>query len=84
MTGWPRSTPTNWLHNDLEAVTLSRYPELADLKRLLLNEGALGTLMSGSGPTVFGIFKEEGVALQAAHRLKAVTGFWTAAVQGVA
>ncbi len=76
--------PTHWLHNDLEAVTLTRYPELADLKRLILNEGALGTLMSGSGPTVFGIFKEKSVAVQAADRLKAVTGFWTAAVQGVA
>ena len=40
--------------------------------------------MSGSGPTVFGIFKEEGLAVQAATRLKAATGFWTAAVQGVA
>jgi 4-diphosphocytidyl-2-C-methyl-D-erythritol kinase len=76
--------PARWLHNDLEAVTLRRYPELADLKQFLLTEGALGTLMSGSGPTVFGMFSEEGMAVEAAYRLKAATGFWTAAVQGVA
>ena len=76
--------PVGWLHNDLEAVTLRRYPNLLELKEALIAEGAAGTLMSGSGPTVFGIFQEKGPAIQAASRLKAVTGFWTAAVQGVA
>jgi 4-diphosphocytidyl-2-C-methyl-D-erythritol kinase len=75
--------PSSWLHNDLETVTLSRYPELADLKRALLDQGALGALMSGSGPTVFGMFNEERAAHQAASRLGAATGYWTAAVQGV-
>ena len=32
------------------------HPELADLKKMLLRHGALGALMSGSGPTIFGIF----------------------------
>ncbi len=45
------------LWNDLESVTLKRHPELQELKNLLLRKGALGTLMSGSGPTVFGIFE---------------------------
>ena len=76
--------PVSWLHNDLEAVTLSRYPKLLELKEALVTEGATGTLMSGSGPTVFGIFKEKGLAVQAASRLKAATGFWTAVAQGVA
>jgi 4-diphosphocytidyl-2-C-methyl-D-erythritol kinase len=76
--------PVGWLHNDLEAVTLRRYPNLLELKEALIAEGAAGTLMSGSGPTVFGIFQEKGPAIQAASRLKAATGFWTAAVQGVA
>ena len=76
--------PARWLHNDLETVTLSRYPILGDLKQLVLAEGALGTLMSGSGPTVFGMFSEEGMAVQAATRIKAATGFWTATAQGVA
>jgi 4-diphosphocytidyl-2-C-methyl-D-erythritol kinase len=46
------------LHNDLESVSLEMHPELADLKKMLLRHGALGALMSGSGPTVFGIFKD--------------------------
>jgi 4-diphosphocytidyl-2-C-methyl-D-erythritol kinase len=46
------------LHNDLESVSLEMHPELADLKKMLLRHGALGALMSGSGPTVFGIFRD--------------------------
>lgn len=47
------------LHNDLEEVSLKMHPELGDLKEILLRHGALGALMSGSGPTVFGIFSDE-------------------------
>jgi 4-diphosphocytidyl-2-C-methyl-D-erythritol kinase len=46
------------LHNDLESVSLEMHPELNDLKKMLLRHGALGALMSGSGPTVFGIFRD--------------------------
>jgi 4-diphosphocytidyl-2-C-methyl-D-erythritol kinase len=46
------------LHNDLESVSLEMHPELADLKQMLLRHGALGALMSGSGPTVFGIYRD--------------------------
>jgi 4-diphosphocytidyl-2-C-methyl-D-erythritol kinase len=45
------------LHNDLESVSLEIHPELTGLKQMLLRHGALGALMSGSGPTVFGIFR---------------------------
>ncbi len=45
------------LHNDLESVSFKMHPDLADLKKMLLKHGALGALMSGSGPTVFGIFR---------------------------
>ena len=45
------------LENDLEAVVIPRYPVLAEMKELLSRSGALGTLMSGSGPTVFGLFE---------------------------
>jgi 4-diphosphocytidyl-2-C-methyl-D-erythritol kinase len=76
--------PARWLHNDLETVTMRRYPELLEVKWLLRTEGALETLMSGSGPTVFGIFSGEGIAVAAANRIAAATGFWTAAVRGVA
>jgi 4-diphosphocytidyl-2-C-methyl-D-erythritol kinase len=41
------------------------YPELGDLKQILLRHGALGALMSGSGPTVFGIFSDEKAARNA-------------------
>ncbi|MBE7415380.1 MAG: 4-(cytidine 5'-diphospho)-2-C-methyl-D-erythritol kinase [Deltaproteobacteria bacterium] len=44
------------LSNDLEAVTIGRYPEISALKEKLTGAGASGALMSGSGPTVFGVF----------------------------
>jgi 4-diphosphocytidyl-2-C-methyl-D-erythritol kinase len=76
--------PDRWLHNDLESVTLAQHPELVALKAALRQEGALGVLMSGSGPTVFGIFPDESTARQAGARLQARTGLWTAVTQGVA
>ena len=51
--------------NDLETVTLNAYPVLVDMKAWLLHQGALGALMSGSGPTVFGVFSE----VEAARRV---------------
>ncbi|MDA8164139.1 MAG: 4-(cytidine 5'-diphospho)-2-C-methyl-D-erythritol kinase [Desulfobacteraceae bacterium] len=50
------------VRNDLEAVTVGRYPELADIKAHILAAGAQVALMSGSGPTVFGLFLEEAPA----------------------
>ena len=50
--------PFHHLCNDLETVTISWYPEISDIKKALLDQGALGSLMSGSGPTVFGIFSD--------------------------
>lgn len=49
------------LHNDLEKVTIPAYPEIAEIKKFLVNAGAAGALMSGSGPTVFGVFEEPSV-----------------------
>jgi 4-diphosphocytidyl-2-C-methyl-D-erythritol kinase len=46
------------LCNDLESVTISKYPVIGSLKNQLLEHGALGALMSGSGPTVFGLFSD--------------------------
>ena len=57
------------LTNDLEKVTLRRHPVLDHIKTLLLENGARGALMSGSGPTVFGIFTDEESALQAEKNL---------------
>lgn len=44
--------------NILETVTIPAHPEIADIKNCMLENGALGSLMSGSGPTVFGIFDD--------------------------
>lgn len=53
------------LENVLESVTGAEYPIIGDIERLMLEEGALGAIMSGSGPTVFGIFREEKAARRA-------------------
>ncbi len=45
--------------NVLEKAALEKYPLLQEIKDKLKSAGALGTLMSGSGPTVFGIFADE-------------------------
>ena len=46
------------LGNVLETVTIPAHPEIAKIKETMMQEGALGSLMSGSGPTVFGIFDD--------------------------
>lgn len=46
------------LFNDLETVTTSIYPDIALVQKALLMHGAMGALMSGSGPTVFGLFSD--------------------------
>lgn len=53
-----------YLCNDLETVTLAKYPEIEKIKDTLSACGANGTLMSGSGPTVFGLFKDKAMAKQ--------------------
>jgi len=48
------------LHNDLERVVLPAYPQVSQLREVFATqEGVLGTMMSGSGPTVFAIFESE-------------------------
>jgi 4-diphosphocytidyl-2-C-methyl-D-erythritol kinase len=47
------------LGNDLETVSVSRYPEIEEIKRELKRTGAGTALMSGSGPTVFGLFSSK-------------------------
>jgi 4-diphosphocytidyl-2-C-methyl-D-erythritol kinase len=58
------------LVNDLENVTLERYPKIRLLKEKLLREGAAGGLMSGSGSSVFGVFGSKGLAQRAFDRLR--------------
>lgn len=48
--------------NILETVTIPCYPVIGTLKKLMKNEGAFASLMSGSGPTVFGLFDDMNTA----------------------
>lgn len=45
--------------NVLETVTEGNYPVISSIKQLMIEHGALSALMSGSGPTVFGIYDKE-------------------------
>lgn len=58
------------LVNVLESVTLDRYPVVLELKNALEKAGVRHALMSGSGPTVFGIVREHQEAQEIARRLK--------------
>lgn len=62
------------LGNVLESVTIPMYPKIAVLKEEMMKFGATGALMSGSGPTVFGLFEEEDVARKAAAGIRARFG----------
>ncbi|EZH64411.1 4-diphosphocytidyl-2C-methyl-D-erythritol kinase [Bacillaceae bacterium JMAK1] len=62
----------NHLHNDLEPVTMSLHQEVLQIKERMLESGADASLMSGSGPTVFGLIRNEGKV----HRVyNALRGF---------
>ena len=69
------------LANDLEIVTLMRFPVICEIKRRLVAAGARGDLMSGSGPTVFGVFDSEGSARLAEQELAKESGWFVTAVK---
>ena len=56
--------------NVLERVTAEEYPVIAQIKHAMKAAGALNAMMSGSGPTVFGIFEDKNRAKAAAQRIK--------------
>ena len=56
--------------NVLEHVTVKKYPVISVLKNRMRDLGALNSLMSGSGPTVFGIFVNERLAREAFEQMK--------------
>ncbi len=59
------------MENILENVTEKKYPVIKELKDIMLSEGALNSLMSGSGPTVFGLFEDEEKANKALEKVQA-------------
>ena len=60
----------NRLGNVLENVTVEAYPVIDTIKNRMKELGAVGSLMSGSGPTVFGIFLEEAKAQEAYEKIE--------------
>ncbi|MBQ7463784.1 MAG: 4-(cytidine 5'-diphospho)-2-C-methyl-D-erythritol kinase [Lachnospiraceae bacterium] len=48
-----------FLGNVLESVTIPRYPVIDRIKEIMMSNGAAGALMSGSGPSVFGLFVDD-------------------------
>lgn len=70
-----RAAVLNWLRNDLEAPAFTLQPQVKYIKEMLLASGARGALMTGSGPTVFGIFIDSKDAAQACQTAQK-QGFW--------
>lgn len=58
------------LGNVLEKVTVEAYPVIEQIKDTMKENGALNALMSGSGPTVFGLFDDKRAAKKAAFRIR--------------
>ena len=58
------------LGNVLETVTVPENPVIEDIKNLMLENGSIGSLMSGSGPTVFGLFTSDDEAKAAFDAVK--------------
>lgn len=56
--------------NVLESVTIKEHPVIFEIKNIMMEFHALGSLMSGSGPTVFGIFGDKHTAEVCYHRLR--------------
>lgn len=56
--------------NVLEGVTIGEYPVIEEIKNVMKQEGALNAMMSGSGPTVFGIFADRRTAKKACYAIR--------------
>ena len=55
--------------NVLESVTSKMHEEILDIEKIMLDNNALGSMMSGSGPTVFGLFEKEEDAIKGKEKL---------------
>jgi 4-diphosphocytidyl-2-C-methyl-D-erythritol kinase len=80
---WDGAHPETWVANDLETVTLSRYPELRELLARLSEAAARTQGMSGSGPTLFGLFLEPEAAQAAAAQLRQNFAGWITVTRGL-
>jgi 4-diphosphocytidyl-2-C-methyl-D-erythritol kinase len=73
--GYNIIAPEQWLENDLETAAFGICPELKLIKTEVINAGALGVLMSGSGSSVFGVFKDSDHLCNGLRRLKRHDGY---------
>jgi 4-diphosphocytidyl-2-C-methyl-D-erythritol kinase len=80
---WDPDHPENWVRNDLGAVALGRFPELAGLAARLQLMGARAQGVSGSGPTIFGLFDGSEAADRAGRALRPSFPGWLAVTQGL-
>ena len=65
-----KKTISNNLCNVLESVTINMHPKLKSIKEEFINLGAVGALMSGSGPTIFALFEDKELACKAADHIR--------------
>ncbi len=69
------------LANVLESVTVPAHPQIAALKAAMLEHGAMASLMSGSGPTVFGLVQDRDQATKIAASLRSSAAGWVAVTE---
>ncbi len=72
------------MYNDLEKVAFQKYPELAIMKNKLLRAGARGVLMSGSGPSIYGLFSSRKETEEMAQKIALPSGWQALIAQGLA
>jgi len=80
---WDGERPEDWVHNDLEIVAVKRFPELKDTLEQLGSLGARARAVSGSGPTIFGLFTSCDMARRAAGAMRRTFAGWMAVARGL-
>jgi 4-diphosphocytidyl-2-C-methyl-D-erythritol kinase len=80
---WNPEHPEIWVRNDLGTVAVKRFPELAQLLASLGEAGAWCRGISGSGPTLFGLFHTREAAQQAGRQLRRTFRGWLAVARGL-
>jgi 4-diphosphocytidyl-2-C-methyl-D-erythritol kinase len=69
--------------NDLESVTIPAFPVITEIKNSMLHHGALGAMMSGSGPTIFGLYQDKETADQARIAITSNNNWFAAVVESL-
>jgi 4-diphosphocytidyl-2-C-methyl-D-erythritol kinase len=80
---WDPEHPETWVRNDLGAVAIKRFPDLMAILDDLRDAGAWTWGISGSGPTLFGLFVSKEAAHQAGLKLRRDFGGWLAVARGL-